>query len=603
MAHLVKNGKKVLISSETHKAIDNVFERLPKIAEIVPIRLIPSKNNKDSGYTPKYLVDNFYLNISTSMKNIVSKYKNFKKNKEDFEENFNQLKLLNSKIEKSQKIYEKAQNKIDELDEQAKLKNIKISEHKDRIDSISMRIDTLRRTRRHIEKFNLSLDEDIRKDIIAMYINSLTTLFDDSEFIVTDIEALVKNINGINLKDLEEEIRSLNPESAVAIIEGQMKALHSKIRSLMNELYDTLPGKEEEVKELRKKYNELKEQLDASGHSRSTNSILDKIFRYEFMMKNIESLASIIESKKNSLIDLRNSAIENIDDEITKEEQNRCAIEDDIHKISMEVKKINDEINDIEESNEVQEIHKNRSKLETKIDQFFKEFSILEPYKDTNDALNIIKETFEDLEINYSQREAENKEKIPMYEKISKYLSQTDVIESDRKLYTKDLFESANVFGITCTSNDRFTNENNSELGDFNIDDIDIKSVGIDVVIIDEVSKSSFIDLLIPILYGKTVILVGDHRQLPPMYEFSKMREDDFENLDENIINFDINKKFTKMYEECFFKTLFERIPDDYKTMLVQQYRCHEHIMKVFNHFYQGELRLGFNGQNNNKKT
>ena len=122
-----------------------------------------------------------------------------------------------------------------------------------------------------------------------------------------------------------------------------------------------------------------------------------------------------------------------------------------------------------------------------------------------------------------------------------------------------------------------------------------------DVVIIDEVSKSSFIDLLIPILYGKTVILVGDHRQLPPMYEFSKLREDDFEGLDEEIINKEINKKFTKLYEECFFKTLFEKIPDSYKTMLVQQYRCHEQIMNVFNHFYQGELKLGFEGQNNIK--
>lgn len=139
-------------------------------------------------------------------------------------------------------------------------------------------------------------------------------------------------------------------------------------------------------------------------------------------------------------------------------------------------------------------------------------------------------------------------------------------------------------------------------MSEYNIDDIDIKSVGIDVVIIDEVSKSSFIDLLIPILYGKTVILVGDHRQLPPMYEFSKLRDDDFEGLDENIINKDINKKFTALYEECFFKTLFERIPDSYKTMLVQQYRCHEHIMNVFNHFYQGELKLGFAGQNNTKK-
>lgn len=43
-AQFAKRGKKVLISSETHKAIDNVFERLPKIPEIRPLRLIPSQN-------------------------------------------------------------------------------------------------------------------------------------------------------------------------------------------------------------------------------------------------------------------------------------------------------------------------------------------------------------------------------------------------------------------------------------------------------------------------------------------------------------------------------------------------------------------------------
>ena len=50
-AQLCRRGKKVLISSETHKAIDNVFERLPKIPEIRPLRLIPSQNGKETNYT------------------------------------------------------------------------------------------------------------------------------------------------------------------------------------------------------------------------------------------------------------------------------------------------------------------------------------------------------------------------------------------------------------------------------------------------------------------------------------------------------------------------------------------------------------------------
>jgi superfamily I DNA and/or RNA helicase len=56
------------------------------------------------------------------------------------------------------------------------------------------------------------------------------------------------------------------------------------------------------------------------------------------------------------------------------------------------------------------------------------------------------------------------------------------------------------------------------------------------------------------------------------------------------------------MYEESFFKTLFEKVPNDYKIMLTKQYRSHEHIMNVFNHFYNKNLELGDIAQNSNKK-
>ena len=171
------------------------------------------------------------------------------------------------------------------------------------------------------------------------------------------------------------------------------------------------------------------------------------------------------------------------------------------------------------------------------------------------------------------------------------FCKKIDIIEEDRQSYTRDLYNCANVFGITCTSRDRFTNAQLQELGRYGIETVDIKKQGIDVVIVDEVSKSSFLDLLIPILYGKTIILVGDHRQLPPMYDLRHLRKDDFEGLDEDIINETINKKYTDMYEECFFKTLYEKVPEDFKVMLTKQYRCHSHIMEVFNHFYGGTER------------
>lgn len=604
VAQMVKKGKKVLISSETHKAIDNVFERLPKIAEIVPIRLIPSNNNKknDNEYDPKFLVDNFYGNISTNMKKAVDRYRNFRRNKEEFSETYDKLKLLKSKIEKSQKVLDDANKEITVLELKAKELNSQISTLSDSRDDIRIELDVLRRTKRHIENDNLRPDEDVSTQLIIRLRDDLASLFDKNTFVDIDLGLLVKNINQIKMDEVERELAVVNPESNKTILEVKRREIKSKMDACKDEYDDVIPEKQDEYDALRKELISIKKQIDATTDSAPTDLKLGTIFSYAYLVANVDSIKRTIESLKEHIIERKVQYIEEVNGSLNIVETKFNKVEEKISVLKNQIKGINDSIIEIQERDDVQDIQENKSKLEAEINKFFKDFEIAEPYKDIDEALTIIKRRWDELENDFVRKEQENKEKIPMYEKISNYLSMEDVIEADRKEYTKDLFDNANVFGITCTSNDRFSGRNVDALSEYNIDDIDIKSVGIDVVIIDEVSKSSFIDLLIPILYGKTVILVGDHRQLPPMYEFSKLRDDDFEGLDENIINKDINKKFTALYEECFFKTLFERIPESYKTMLVQQYRCHEHIMNVFNHFYQGELKLGFAGQNNTKK-
>lgn len=604
VAQMVKKGKKVLISSETHKAIDNVFERLPKIAEIVPIRLIPSNNNKknDNEYDPKFLVDNFYGNISTNMKKAADRYRNFRRNKEEFSETYDKLKLLKSKIEKSQKVLDDANKEITGLELKAKELNSQISTLSDSRDDIRIELDVLRRTKRHIENDNLRPDEDVSTQLIIRLRDDLASLFDKNTFVDIDLGLLVKNINQIKMDEVERELAVVNPESNKTILEVKRREIKSKMDACKDEYDDVIPEKQDEYDALRKELISIKKQIDATTDSAPTDLKLGTIFSYAYLVANVDSIKRTIELLKEHIMERKVQYIEEVNGSLNTVETKFNNVEEKIAVLKKKIKGINDSIIEIQERDDVQDIQENKGKLETEINKFFKDFEIAEPYKDIDEALTIIKRRWDELENDFVRKEQENKEKIPMYEKISNYLSMEDVIEADRKEYTKDLFDNANVFGITCTSNDRFSGRNVDALSEYNIDDIDIKSVGIDVVIIDEVSKSSFIDLLIPILYGKTVILVGDHRQLPPMYEFSKLRDDDFEGLDENIINKDINKKFTALYEECFFKTLFERIPESYKTMLVQQYRCHEHIMNVFNHFYQGELKLGFAGQNNTKK-
>ena len=606
VAQLVKKDKKVLISSETHKAIDNVFERLPKIAEIVPVRLIPSSNSKksDNEYDPKFLVDNFYLNISSRMKKSVERYRNFKKNKEEFSETFDKLKLLKSKIERKQKVLDEANKKIREYDAQAKRINEEISALKDREDDVRIELDILRRTKRHIENDNLRPDEDIKQQVIIDYRKALENILSKDIYNgELELGQLVKNIEFIKIDEAGRELAVINPDSQKTKLEIRRKEVKAEIDRLDEEYeYEIPEDLQEKYKALKREFISLKKQIESTGENTSANLKMNGIFKYQYLVENVDDIVRILSEIKDNILEIKGEYFEALDKDIAVVDEKFKSVQNEILAKRTEVKKANEQIIEIQNDNEVTEINENKFELENKLIQFFKDFEISEPFSDVDEGLKIIKRKWDELETDFIAKEEENKEKIPVYEKIAKYLSMDEVIEEDRRAYTKTLFENANVFGITCTSSDRFSERNVDALSEYNIDGIDLKTVGIDVVIIDEVSKSSFIDLLIPILYGKTVILVGDHRQLPPMYEFAKLRDEDFDGLNPEIINRDINKKFTALYEECFFKTLFEKIPDSYKTMLVQQYRCHEQIMNVFNHFYQGQLKLGWDGQNNAKK-
>ncbi|MEH2260226.1 AAA domain-containing protein [Nostoc sp.] len=70
---------------------------------------------------------------------------------------------------------------------------------------------------------------------------------------------------------------------------------------------------------------------------------------------------------------------------------------------------------------------------------------------------------------------------------------------------------NANVVGITCVQAAK--RDFSEEFKYF------------DVVIIDEVSKCTLPELLIPALKGKKIVMVGDHRQLPPMLDTKTLEE------------------------------------------------------------------------------
>ncbi|NJK75515.1 MAG: AAA family ATPase [Microcoleus sp. SU_5_6] len=143
--------------------------------------------------------------------------------------------------------------------------------------------------------------------------------------------------------------------------------------------------------------------------------------------------------------------------------------------------------------------------------------------------------------------------------------------EKDQNDLKQIYIDNANVIGITCVQAASFEFAKNFP--------------SFDAVIIDEVSKCTPPELLIPALKGKKLVLVGDHRQLPPMFDRGTIGD-----IAEEIGCTGDELEFIK---QSLFKVLFENASDSIKKMLATQYRMHPQIMGAINQFYEQKLTCG----------
>ena len=125
-----------------------------------------------------------------------------------------------------------------------------------------------------------------------------------------------------------------------------------------------------------------------------------------------------------------------------------------------------------------------------------------------------------------------------------------------------------------------------------------------DVVIQDESSKATPAELSLPLIYGHKNIIIGDHRQLPPMlskeafeqsFDFLIQQETDTaEKTRLKELKSYVNRNFKKL-EVSQFERLFRDIPRYLKGVFNTQYRMHPAINEVIKQFYisDGGLECG----------
>ena len=156
--------------------------------------------------------------------------------------------------------------------------------------------------------------------------------------------------------------------------------------------------------------------------------------------------------------------------------------------------------------------------------------------------------------------------------------------ENDDAEVLPQYLQSCNVVGITCNENRRLLEDRNFSR--------------FDVTIIDEVSKATPPELLMPMMLAKKTVLVGDHRQLPPVFKeqqgsWLETIQDPQDSRAASLLTTENYHKFKQMVTASLFKKHFELSPAAIKTTLYTQYRMHPEIMEVINPFYHYSLKCG----------
>ena len=538
-SQLVKLGKKVLIASQNNKAVDNAFDRIPHIPNIRTMRVLSEKAGKqENNYAPAKLTENFYKNISESLE----------KEADRIENRTRSIKELDDLIEELS----------DDLNGMKSLE-MKAVGIQDKIAQIDQELEEELHKKERIENKNFEIQEKI-------------DIFDDR------LDALRELTDGKIVADVCERLE------AVGFVPGDYGSPADVIKAL-SEFGDDIIEEYISLDEHREYFELMQKKAlaESAGEISEINKHMS-IYRtvHDFDEKETFKLLSRLSKVPDEDIV---SEAKNVLDEYIDGEKRKAMLARDKYRESMkdasscrsEIDYLRKMRGELEKDPIYTRLEEKQRKFDSKIKSISEKLSLPMGINDRMDIIKILRNeqkrlSFQDIS------ETDINEQIGAYRRISRYLSDSDRVKEDSNLYNADLMKLVNVIGMTCSAKSDFKDESEKR--------VRLSELNIDVVIVDEVSKVPFIEILQPISYGKTVILVGDHKQLPPIFD-RRLNEGEENRYDDSIINIENEEKYRRMYENSFFAELFDKSPPNMKVLLTTQYRMHPDIMDVDNVFYK----------------
>ena len=599
----VCKGNRVLIASQSNDAVDNALERLIDSPEIRAIRLgqkgrrrRKSEDLNASKFAEDEALKYYYRALSAQVsKNWLDSWDSLESNAVQYDTDIRDASLfyedianLNDDLSKLyQKLYEenKKFNLLTEELENANDRNTKIEEDKHQyflaVDCLKGKSDSQFYLSEYLlkifeENLNELIDDTIKKGIfltpdkLDLDIMGLGT----EQACIYMISKKLKTIKGLCEKIKNAKGKDSSNNGEVIILKSQLAEVEQKLLDNIDDT-DAFVEYKKEIKTLKKKIKDLNPFSSIIIISNERDILQTEIINgiesgnTDKWLKILEELIKKWEQALDITLISAKKAIDSLD---------KVDVSDIVKKIEISQSKIFEIKNDIEET---------RNQLHSKKETLLK---LREKYgieaTSANDIIEYIKlQKDKNIELLNEQRITRNN-----WEKtirsFKEHLDDVDSFKYDQEHYQQIYINACNVVGISCTDNMRNLSDNG--YNDF------------DVVIIDEVSKATPPELLIPLMKARKAILVGDHRQLPPMfkeheesYKEITINQDSIPEEIRDLLTQENFRRFKKMVTSSLFKDYFEQADESIKHSLLVQYRMHTDIMNIINRFYEQRLSCG----------
>ena len=603
-----QRGERVLLSSQSNDAVDNALERLVKVPEIRAIRLMKSSRNrfsKDDDAVEKLSEDTalryYYESLSERISaRTLGKWRQIENDQATCEKDQNDVAAINSKI------LQFSQNRENELQTLQKLQG-ELSTTREELNRAAEQNELIELERRNLEEFKKTLSgeaidltlSDLQLDVVEQAADQLN----DSDYTLWDVpSAILQNatrneyvsifIRNLDvLARLQQTIRdSIN--SKVVDDDIELKKLQLRLQKLSERMdspdcsdseYDKLETESSQInREIRKRKRDSQTVACelTNAHKKMLSSALQDLFASD---KNafLNNLDAKVEAVKRASAEM----VKNLEMLLnSKEKANLDSIRSGIAAVEGKISAANERVQSID-----QNVAEERRLLQT-ISQRYENAS---PQDDTDALMNAIKKKSAALAKSFKDDKVMREDFGDLLDNFNRVLNERikdrRKLQNDNDNYLSIYINSCNVVGFSCTADPRILTEKN--IHDF------------DVVIIDEVSKATPPELLLPLMKAKKVVLVGDHRQLPPMFKTNEksyeemigdvQESDDYLDDEKEFLSMDNFKRYKQMVTSSLFKEYFERAPQEIKASLLTQYRMHKDIMSVINRFYDNQLVCG----------